>query len=213
MQSKQNILLILTDQHLSTALGCMGNKAISTPNIDRIAHEGLLFENAYCPSPICGPSRSAIFSGKFPPGNGMVRNNIPLKPGTVLFTDLLTHQGYTNALVGKLHLSPCVKSFGFHYKQAHDSPHAIYESHEPYHSHYMHYLAELEYNGDIEAAIKDAEQSELKPPQDFTFWMGDQWQGESSHDTVWTVDRSIEFLEQHHGKSPFFLNVSFLVIL
>ena len=56
---RPNILLLFSDQHAQLA-GCFGDSVVRTPNIDRLASEGLTFDNAYCPSPICLPSRMSF---------------------------------------------------------------------------------------------------------------------------------------------------------
>ena len=63
MKTRPNILLIMGDQLAASALAAYGNKLVKTPNLDRIAAQGTVFENAYCPNPICCPSRAAMWSG------------------------------------------------------------------------------------------------------------------------------------------------------
>jgi arylsulfatase A-like enzyme len=66
MQKNMNVLWIMTDQHLASCLGCMGNEVIQTPNLDRLAAEGVLFSNAFCQSPACMASRASLFTGRYP---------------------------------------------------------------------------------------------------------------------------------------------------
>ena len=61
-----NILWICTDQQRYDTLGCYGNKWVKTPNLDRLAAEGVLFERAYCQSPVCAPSRGSFLTGRYP---------------------------------------------------------------------------------------------------------------------------------------------------
>lgn len=61
-----NILWICTDQQRFDTLGCTGNKWVHTPNLDRLASEGVLFENAYAQSPVCAPSRGSFLTGRYP---------------------------------------------------------------------------------------------------------------------------------------------------
>jgi len=63
---KHNVLFIMMDQHQVTCLGCMGNPIIQTPNPDRLAAGGVLFENAFCQSPVCMASRGSLFTGRYP---------------------------------------------------------------------------------------------------------------------------------------------------
>ena len=67
---KPNILLIVADQHRLDALGCAGRFPIQTPHIDRLAREGVYFENAFTPCPVCAPARQALLSGCAPESFG-----------------------------------------------------------------------------------------------------------------------------------------------
>ena len=69
-----NILLIMCDQLRADVLGCYGNDFVKTPNIDRLAAEGICFDNAYSPTPVCIPARHAVISGKKPFKLGMLGN-------------------------------------------------------------------------------------------------------------------------------------------
>ena len=69
----------MCDQFRYDRLGVMGDATIQTPNLDALAQEGFLFKNAYCPSPVCAPSRASLKTGLYPPGNGVVTNWIPFK--------------------------------------------------------------------------------------------------------------------------------------
>ena len=82
MANKPNVLFILTDQQRADTLGCYGNSVIQTPNLDALAREGFLFENAYVTQPVCTPSRASIMTGLYPNTHGCITNNIPLGPRT-----------------------------------------------------------------------------------------------------------------------------------
>ena len=69
---KKQVILIMTDTTRKDMLGCYGNPRMITPNLDRFASEGIRYNNAYSCQPVCGPARSAIFTGTFPHSNGMV---------------------------------------------------------------------------------------------------------------------------------------------
>lgn len=102
---RPNILLIMTDQQRWDSLGCTGQKAIKTPNIDRLAAEGALFEQCYTPNPICTPARASLFTGKHMLGHGVTRLYDVLPNDEILFTEYLRRAGYHTALFGKLHVS------------------------------------------------------------------------------------------------------------
>ena len=66
MKKRANILWLTTDQQRWDTIHALGNKYIDTPNLDKLVKEGVVFENAYCQSPICTPSRASFLTGKYP---------------------------------------------------------------------------------------------------------------------------------------------------
>lgn len=102
---RPNILWIMTDQHRADCLGCMGHPLLKTPNLDRIAARGVVFENAFCQSPVCMSSRASIFTGRYPEAI-RVRGMGILPPTETTFPEVLQRNGYQTALFGKLHLTP-----------------------------------------------------------------------------------------------------------
>ena len=72
-QNKPNVLVIMVDQLNVNALSCYGGE-MQTPNIDRLANEGVRFDRAYCTTPFCSPSRASIVTGQYPHENGIVQN-------------------------------------------------------------------------------------------------------------------------------------------
>ena len=73
---KKQIVVLMTDTTRKDMVGCYGNEKMKTPNLDRLAQEGIRYENAYTCQPVCGPARGAIFTGAFPHTNGVVTNSI-----------------------------------------------------------------------------------------------------------------------------------------
>jgi len=102
-----NILWICTDQQRWDTLGCYGNAFVRTPHLDRLAAEGVLFERAYCQSPVCTPSRASILTGRYPRTTRTRQNGQDIPADEVLVTKLLADAGYVCGLAGKLHLSAC----------------------------------------------------------------------------------------------------------
>ncbi len=100
---KQTIL-IMTDTQRTDMLGCYGNPMMQTPGLDRLAEEGMRFEDAYTTCPVCGPARSAIFTGLFPHSNGSVTNSIPPTLHTKTVGQRLADRGIKTAYIGKWHL-------------------------------------------------------------------------------------------------------------
>ncbi|MDO5980050.1 sulfatase [Flavivirga spongiicola] len=104
---RPNILLIITDQHTSSALSCMGNTDLKTPNIDRIAEQGTLFKKTYVSYPICSPSRASMFLGKMPHELGVYSNfkiNIPKGSFKEGLGQLMSDSGYDCVYGGKWHI-------------------------------------------------------------------------------------------------------------
>lgn len=105
--SKPNILWICTDQQRFDTLGCYGNKFVKTPNIDKLAKEGVLFENAFSQSPVCTPSRGCFLTGRYPRTCRARQNGADIPEDEILITKILSDNGYVCGLSGKLHLSAC----------------------------------------------------------------------------------------------------------
>jgi len=105
--ARPNILWICTDQQRFDTLGCTGNRFVGTPNVDRLAEGGLLFEHCYSQSPICTPSRAAFLTGRYPRTARCPQNGQSIPADEVLITRVLAESGYTCGLSGKLHLSAC----------------------------------------------------------------------------------------------------------
>ena len=102
-----NILWLCTDQQRYDTLGVTGNPFVRTPNLDRLAAEGVLFDRAYCQNPLCTPSRASFLTGRYPRTTRARQNGQGIPAAEVLVTRLLADAGYLCGLAGKLHLSPC----------------------------------------------------------------------------------------------------------
>ncbi|MCB0732093.1 MAG: sulfatase [Ignavibacteriae bacterium] len=98
-----NILFIMSDDHAYQAISAYDDKLIQTPNIDRIANEGMLFTNACVTNSICAPSRATILTGKHTHLNGKIDNRMPFDTAQVTFPQLFQKAGYETAMYGKLH--------------------------------------------------------------------------------------------------------------
>ena len=98
-----NILFIMSDDHAYQAISAYDQRLIQTPNIDRIANEGMLFSNASVTNSICAPSRAVILTGKHSHLNGKIDNGKPFDTTQVTFPQLFQKAGYQTAMFGKLH--------------------------------------------------------------------------------------------------------------
>jgi len=101
---RPNIVFILADQMRYSALGCMGNNYIRTPNLDSLAGQGALFTNAFSSSPVCSPYRAQLMTGKYSHKTGVVHNNIKLPEDQISIAELLKRAGYATGYIGKWHL-------------------------------------------------------------------------------------------------------------
>ena len=110
-QKRPNIIFIMSDDHAYQAISAYDNRLTQTPNIDRIAKEGMLFSNACVTNSICAPSRAVILTGKHSHINGKVDNYFPFDTNNVTFPQLLQANGYQTAMFGKLHFGNNPKGF------------------------------------------------------------------------------------------------------
>lgn len=103
MAQPMNWIVFLSDNHAHSALGCNSNTRIHTPALDSIARRGTIFENAYCASPLCCPSRAAIATGRFPHQSGYSDNTIAYDGKTPSWMRRARDAGHEVVSVGKLH--------------------------------------------------------------------------------------------------------------
>ena len=117
-----NLLFILTDDQGAWAMGCAGNAEIKSPNLDRLAREGIRFDNFFCTSPVCSPARASILTGRIPSQHGVhdflywqaeglggldrevPADSVQFLAGMPTYAEMLTDAGYDTCLSGKWHL-------------------------------------------------------------------------------------------------------------
>ncbi|MDF2964035.1 MAG: sulfatase-like hydrolase/transferase, partial [Paenibacillus sp.] len=178
---KPNIVFIMADDLGPWAMGCAGNTEIYTPNLDRLAGEGMRFTNFFCTSPVCSPARASLLTGRIPSAHGIhdwIREGnvgeqaIEYLEGQLAYTELLADNGYCCALSGKWHLGDSLKpQKGFKHWYAHQTGGSPY------------YNAPMIRNGEL-----------IKEPDYIT-------------DVI--TDDALRFIANYDGEAPFYLSVHY----
>ena len=101
--SLPNILFIQVDQLNASSLAAYGNTFVKTPNLDRLAENGVVFETAYCNFPLCAPSRFSMATGQLCSDIGVYDNASEMNAGLPTYAHYLRQLGYQTALSGKMH--------------------------------------------------------------------------------------------------------------
>jgi len=126
---KYNVLLIISDEHRRDASGCYGNKTVKTLSIDALAQDGVIFTRAYCPSPLCAPSRASMLTGKYPNSHGALHHyingkdpglhNEPGIRGQRTIAHMFRAHGYVTGAIGKMHVHGETREhdLGFDYRK------------------------------------------------------------------------------------------------
>jgi arylsulfatase A-like enzyme len=210
MARQPNILWICTDQQRFDTLGCMGNRWVQTPNLDRLAQRGVLFERAYCQSPVCTPSRASFLTGRYPRTTRCRQNGQSIPEDEVLVTRLLADAGYCCGLAGKLHLSPCHPSAAPLGEARIDDGYAEFHwSHTPLPSRVLPEQVVVE--GRVEYRLPDSPEYTW-PTNEYQLWLREKgerylrvpFQGSDNvqvsvdaenHQTTWCVQKALTFIE------------------
>ncbi len=200
--NQPNIILIMTDQQRGDCLGIEGHPVLQTTNIDRLAHTGTRFRRGYAESPSCIPARRSLMTGTAPAANGMVgfENGVEWNP-THTLAGKLTKAGYQTQLVGKLHLWPPRKRFGFNHMLLADSTKAGLPL--TGNNDYVDWVRETHGRRETDPAMAHG----VSP----NGWVGrpNHLPEEQTH-TFWCIDQAMQFLERRDPSTPFFLNISFI---
>ncbi len=182
-QDKPNILYIMSDDHTSQAFGVYGSRLSQlnpTPTIDRLAHEGILFENAFCTNSICTPSRATIMTGQYSQTNGVQDLNGRLKAENQYLAHEMKKLGYETAVIGKWHLKEAPEAFDYY--------NVLYGQGK--------YFNSVLYEKGTEETVQIKRRSKVE-----TF-PGHQYEGHSS-DII--TDASLKWLKSRDNTKPFFL--------
>lgn len=227
MDRKPNVLVFVTDQQRADHLGCYGNPDVKTPNVDRLAREGVTFTESYVANPVCMPNRATMFTGRWPSAHGVRENGIALRPEAVTLPGVLARSGYRTASFGKIHLAP----FGVAKEKAW-AEYERYESREwwdgggglpsPFyglehvymvggHGHYAfgHYRRDLDRDHPGAYAMLQKDRALVPPTGARESWKASI--PEALHYNTAIADRTIDWLRSNAGagRPPFFVWCSF----
>ena len=201
MNSRPNILWLCTDQQRFDTLGCYGNKFVDTPNLDKLAKDGILFENAFIQCPVCTPSRASFLTGRYPRTTRCRQNGQSIPEDEILVSKIFADKGYYCGLIGKQHISACDPEFTQISERRIDDGYQVFKwSHDdrPWWSgnQYQQWLHSLS----IEYV------NELHPDSSYVFY----GMPEEYHQSTWCANNAIDFIKDANKKqSPWFLSVNF----
>lgn len=194
--SKPNILFLMTDQQRGDCLGAAGNRAIRTPNLDRIAADGVRFSAAYSSTPSCTPARSGLLTGLAPWNHGMLGYGRVGQRYPVEMPRALAEAGYFTTAIGKLHYHPQRNTHGYHQALLDESGR----------------VESVDFRSDYRAWFW-SEAPNLNPDATGIGWNDYPAKAyvlpERLHPTSWTGAAAVRFLETYQRPEPFFLKVSF----
>ena len=189
--SQRNIVVILCDQLRPDFLSLYGCSAIPTPNLDRLAKLGVVFDNAISASPVCGPARASMMTGLYPSTHGVWTNNLPFRDNLDYLAVRMNALDYATACFGKLHHYPPRDTKGFQYARQLEG--GRLKENEPY----LQWLR-CRHPGITDFWNCDREKHEFKLSAE-------------DHYEYWIASETISYIETAASKSdqPFFLWVSF----
>jgi arylsulfatase len=195
-----NILFLMSDQHRGDFLGAAGAGWIKTPNLDQLAHEGILFTKAYSSVPSCTPARTAIFTGLSPWNHGMLGYmNEASQTYECEMPALFTQNGYITQAVGKNHFGPPSNTHGYQNVKLEEGWHSGRKG--DFKCDYQKWFETVAPNYNLNAT--GLGYTDHRGGISFQF-------ADSLHATHWTAERAIDFLKSRQkDDSPWFLKVSF----
>lgn len=192
-----NVLWICTDQQRFDTLGCYGNPYVETPNLDRLASRGMLFENAYCQNPTCSPSRASFLTGRYPRTTKCRQNGQKIDKTERLISKIFSENNYVCGLAGKLHINPCqpsvCKGMEERIDDGYDVFHWSHGGHDGWATHeYFQWLRER----GVKFEAKPVTGTDL-----VQYGMDEEY-----HQTKWCTDKAINFIKANveYGNSWFF---------
>ncbi len=233
MPRAKNILFIMCDQLRWDYLSCYGHPHLKTPNIDRLAQNGVRFTRAYVQSPVCGASRMSFYTGRYVQSHGASWNGFPLKVGEMTLGDYLRPLGMDCALVGKTHMEPDkegmerlgidpasiigvrVAECGFDPYERDDGLHALGPDgrYDPRKPRYNEYLNDKGYAGDNPwhdwANAAEGEGNELASGWAMRHASKPARVQEEDSETPYMTQRAMDFMREHADR-PWCLHLSYI---
>lgn len=199
MSNKLNFVWFCTDQQRWDTIHYLGNQYIHTPNIDRLAKEGVAFTNAYTQCPVCTPSRSCFLTGRYPRTTKAFYNgNDVYSKDEVLVTKYLADRGYTCGLTGKLHLTSAKGRMenrtddGYTYMKWSHHPHDDWPNQE---NDYQNWLKEKGQDWSKIYGGRYTSMSQWPPVENEGFSGKEVGVPAKFHQTTWCVEEAINFIE------------------
>jgi arylsulfatase A-like enzyme len=232
-ENKMNVLFFITDQHRADMLHCYGNSNIKTPNLDKLASEGVRFTNAYCTNPMCMPNRVTLLTGYYPNVHGVRSNGINLNQEIPTITQTLKKRGYHTINVGKTHYNFWIKT------DPHEPSAELFDDwriKDPKGDHLAHDNFPMPYYGFDEMysvighgclclgdyldwleerapELAKRIRKEFMDIDNFFTMFCDSFIPEELYNTTYIQNQTIKFLERYskgdYGTKPFFLHCSF----
>lgn len=200
--ARPNILFIMVDEMRWDAMSAAGHPIVKTPNLDRLAREGVRFANSYTVAPVCSPARATAFTGRYAHVHGVTTNAVPAHNGEIYLPSILRHYGYHTAISGKLHFAPARMSFGFDQFWSFSSEGPTPE---------LGYNEYLRKKHGSPAKWPSVPGSCPWPDDPLGRDVGVFRHPEADFESNWIADRSIDYLRGRRGNpQPWFLFTSFL---
>ena len=185
-EDRPNILFIMSDDHSERAISAYGSTLMSTPNIDRLADEGVIFRESFVANSICGPSRAIMLTGKHSHMNGFRDNDDQFDGSQATYPLYLQQAGYATAVVGKWHLR--TEPAGFDYWE-------ILRGQGQYYS--PEFVTNVAGNMTTEVVVKDGSGQEVGVELENRY--------DGAYVTTKTTDLALAFLENRDKTRPFLL--------
>jgi arylsulfatase A-like enzyme len=219
--NRPNIIFITTDEQRWDALGCAGNKALKTPNLDRMAEEGVHFTRTYCQGPLCQPSRASILTGKYVHEHGHTWNRFDMKPGWPTMAKQLQANGYHTAVIGKTHFwaRPPARSYDFRQNDFFVRKFGFDDVIEEYDK-FLHiiqgvttpYTEYLKTKGLYDTYAKEVPRFQTPEASVRDLWLGKASKlPQEHHLTSFITHTAVDWLEKYDHNKPFFLWVSYVM--